>query len=54
MPFVECCLHLLACNIHADLYGKASFVAFAMGNLRQEFVLHATHCVPEPSRPAFG
>ena len=54
MPLVECCLHLLACDIHVELCSKAFFGASAVGNIIREFVLHANHCVPRPLKLAFG
>ena len=45
MTSVEFCLHLLACDIHADLYSNVSFIAFVVGNLIREFVWHANQCV---------
>ena len=54
MPSVEFCLHLLACDIRADLYSNVSFVAFAAENLIQEFVWHANQCVLGLLKPTFG
>ena len=50
---MECCLHLLACNIRVELWSRASFGASAVGNLTREFVLHANRCVPPPLKLAF-
>ena len=49
----EFCLHLLACDIRADLYNNASFVASIVGNLIREFVWHANQCVLGPLKPTF-
>ena len=50
---MEFCLHLLACNIHADLYNNVSFVGCAVGNLIREFVWHANQCVLGPLDSCF-
>ena len=54
MPLMECCLHLFACDIHVELYSKASFGASVVGNIIEEFVLHGNICVPGLLELAFG
>ena len=51
---MDCCLHVLACDICAELYSKASFGAFAMGNVIWEFLLHKNHSVLGLLKLAFG
>ena len=53
LPSVEFYLHLLNCDIHADLYSNVSFVSCAVGNLIREFVWHANQCVLGLLKPTF-